>query len=165
MTGSFRDSELAGWTARADSYDRLFTPISDQAIPPILSRLGDVRGMRVLDVCCGSGRLTVSLRGWALTWKARLCSNQVAKHRPTTLKDFDKVTRRGAIRQRDIRSRRLLFRVINWTTEQRLLSLSRLRGAENISPPSGPRRRVLRIVSSAVAEHGTTRSSFRPHHH
>jgi SAM-dependent methyltransferase len=61
MTSSFRDSELAGWTARADSYDKLFTPISDQAIAPIVSTLGDVRGRRILDVCCGSGRLTAAL--------------------------------------------------------------------------------------------------------
>jgi SAM-dependent methyltransferase len=61
MTSSFRDSELAGWTARADSYDKLFTPISDQAIAPVVSTLGDVRGGRILDVCCGSGRLTAAL--------------------------------------------------------------------------------------------------------
>jgi len=58
---SFRDSELAGWTARADSYDKLFTPISVQAITPIVSALGDVRGLRILDVCCGSGHLTAAL--------------------------------------------------------------------------------------------------------
>lgn len=61
MAGSFRDSELAGWTARADSYDKLFTPISDQAIAPIVSTLGDVGGRRILDVCGGSGRLTAAL--------------------------------------------------------------------------------------------------------
>jgi ubiquinone/menaquinone biosynthesis C-methylase UbiE len=61
MTSSFRDSELAGWTARADSYDKLFTPISDQAIAPIVSKLDDVRGRRILDVCYGSGRLTAAL--------------------------------------------------------------------------------------------------------
>ncbi len=61
MAGSFRDCELAGWTARADSYDKLFTPISDQAIAPIVSTLGDVRCRRILDVCCGSGRLTAAL--------------------------------------------------------------------------------------------------------
>jgi ubiquinone/menaquinone biosynthesis C-methylase UbiE len=61
MASSFRDSELAGWTARADSYDQLFTPISDQAIAPIVATLGDIRGRRILDVCCGSGRLTAAL--------------------------------------------------------------------------------------------------------
>jgi SAM-dependent methyltransferase len=63
MTGSFRDAELSGWTARAESYDKLFTPISNQAIPPILAKLGDVRGKRILDICCGSGHLTAALVG------------------------------------------------------------------------------------------------------
>lgn len=61
MTGSFREAELSGWTTRADSYDKLFTSITDQAIPPILATLGDVRGKRILDVCCGPGHLTAAL--------------------------------------------------------------------------------------------------------
>ena len=51
----------SGWTARADSYDRVFTPISDQAIPHMLAPLGDLRGKRVLDICCGSGHMTAAL--------------------------------------------------------------------------------------------------------
>ena len=61
MSESFRDSELSGWTSRADSYDKLFTPLSNQVIPPIIAALGNVRGKRVLDVCCGSGHLTAAL--------------------------------------------------------------------------------------------------------
>lgn len=61
MSGSFRDAELSGWTARADSYDKLFTALSDQAIPSIVAMLGDVRGRRILDICCGSGHLTAAL--------------------------------------------------------------------------------------------------------
>lgn len=61
MTGSFGDAELSACTARAESYDKLFTPISNQAIPPVLAKLGDVRGKRVLDICCGSGHLTAAL--------------------------------------------------------------------------------------------------------
>jgi ubiquinone/menaquinone biosynthesis C-methylase UbiE len=61
MSGSFRDAELLGWTARADSYDKLFTPLSNQVIPSITAALGNVRGKRVLDVCCGSGHLTAAL--------------------------------------------------------------------------------------------------------
>lgn len=61
MTNSFRDSELAGWTARADSYDELFTPLSNQAISPIVAALGNLRAARILDVCCGSGHLTAAL--------------------------------------------------------------------------------------------------------
>ena len=61
MSELFRDSELSGWTSRADSYDKLFTPLSNQVIPPIIAALGNVRGKRVLDVCCGSGHLTAAL--------------------------------------------------------------------------------------------------------
>jgi len=63
MSDSFRDSEFSGWTARAESYDRLFTPISKQTIPPIIAKLGAIRGKRILDVCCGSGHLTAALAG------------------------------------------------------------------------------------------------------
>ncbi len=87
MASSFRDAELSGWTARADSYDRLFTPISDQAIPAILAALGDIRGKHILDVCCGSGRLTAALAGrgaeaegldFAPTMVARAATNHPA---------------------------------------------------------------------------------------
>ncbi len=61
MAGTFRDDELSGWTARAESYDRLFTPITNQVIPKILGMLGDVRGKRILDVCCGLGHLTAAI--------------------------------------------------------------------------------------------------------
>ncbi|MDT4739920.1 methyltransferase domain-containing protein [Bradyrhizobium sp. WYCCWR 12699] len=61
MTSSFRDAEHSGWSARADSYDRMFTPISNQAIPRMIALLGDLRGKRVLDICCGSGHLTAAL--------------------------------------------------------------------------------------------------------
>jgi SAM-dependent methyltransferase len=61
MPPTFRDAELSGWTARAENYDRMFTPISAQAIPPVVAALGEVRGRRVLDVCCGPGHLTAAL--------------------------------------------------------------------------------------------------------
>lgn len=60
MAGSFREAEYAGWTARAESYDALFTAISNQAIPYILSALGDLSGKAVLDVCCGPGHLAAA---------------------------------------------------------------------------------------------------------
>ena len=87
MTGSFREAELSGWTARADSYDKLFTPISNQAIAPVLAKLGDVRGKRVLDICCGSGHLTAALASngaeaegldFAPTMVAKACVNYPA---------------------------------------------------------------------------------------
>lgn len=57
MVQSFRDAEHAGWIARAAGYDTNFTAITDQVIDPILSRLGDLSGSRILDVCCGPGHL------------------------------------------------------------------------------------------------------------
>lgn len=60
MAGSFREAEYAGWTARAESYDALFTAVSNQAIPHILSVLGDLSGKAVLDVCCGPGHLAAA---------------------------------------------------------------------------------------------------------
>lgn len=61
MKVSFREAELAGWTARAESYDRLFAPITAQVIAPILRVLEPVAGKRVLDVCCGPGHLSAAL--------------------------------------------------------------------------------------------------------
>ena len=60
MATSFREAEYAGWTARAESYDTLFTTISNQAIPHILSVLGDLSSKAVLDVCCGPGHLAAA---------------------------------------------------------------------------------------------------------
>jgi ubiquinone/menaquinone biosynthesis C-methylase UbiE len=60
MAMSFREAEYAGWTARAESYDTLFTTISNQAIPHILAALGDLSGKAVLDVCCGPGHLAAA---------------------------------------------------------------------------------------------------------
>ena len=57
MVESFEEAEHAGWEARAAGYDQHFTAITDQVIEPILSRLGDATGTRLLDVCCGPGHL------------------------------------------------------------------------------------------------------------
>ena len=57
MASSFRDAELAGWSARSTSYDHYLSPITNQVIAPIISALGPVGGKRVLDVCCGPGHL------------------------------------------------------------------------------------------------------------
>ena len=57
MAGSFRDAELAGWSTRPASYDHHLSPITNQVIAPIVSALGLLRGRRVLDVCCGPGHL------------------------------------------------------------------------------------------------------------
>lgn len=57
MVSSFRDEELAGWSARPASYDHHLSPITNQLITPIVAALGPLRGRRVLDVCCGPGHL------------------------------------------------------------------------------------------------------------
>jgi SAM-dependent methyltransferase len=61
VVGSFREAELAGWTARAASYNRLFVPITGQVISPIVGVLGSLDGMKVLDVCCGPGHLAAAI--------------------------------------------------------------------------------------------------------
>jgi hypothetical protein len=44
MGESFREAEHAGWMVRADSYDALFSAITSQAIPHVLTALGDLAG-------------------------------------------------------------------------------------------------------------------------
>lgn len=63
MAGSFREAEHAGWMARADSYDALFSAITSQAIPHVLAALGDLAGKAVLDVCCGPGHFAAASAG------------------------------------------------------------------------------------------------------
>ena len=64
---SFRDTELAGWTARAASYDELFVPVTNQIISPMIAALGSMDGKRVLDVCCGPGHLAAAMAGKGAT--------------------------------------------------------------------------------------------------
>jgi len=61
MAVSFREAELAGWSARPAGYDRHISPITKQVIAPIAAALGPVGGKRVLDVCCGPGHLAAAL--------------------------------------------------------------------------------------------------------
>lgn len=61
MNGSFREAELAGWSTRPASYDQHLSPITNQVIAPIARALGALRGMSVLDVCCGPGHLAGAL--------------------------------------------------------------------------------------------------------
>jgi len=63
MGGSFRDAEHAGWMARGESYDALFSAITSQAIPHVLALLGDLAGKAVLDVCCGPGHFAAAAAG------------------------------------------------------------------------------------------------------
>ena len=63
MAGSFREAEHAGWMARGESYDALFSAITKQAIPHVLAALGDLAGTAVLDVCCGPGHFAAAAAG------------------------------------------------------------------------------------------------------
>jgi ubiquinone/menaquinone biosynthesis C-methylase UbiE len=67
QTKTFRETELELWTQRAGEYDQIFAAVSTQAIDDILDNLGPLRGMRHLDIACGTGHLVgaASKRGAA----------------------------------------------------------------------------------------------------
>lgn len=52
---TFKEAERAGWTQKAGVYDEHFAPVASQAVGPILDRLGDITGLTLLDICCGTG--------------------------------------------------------------------------------------------------------------
>ncbi len=54
---TFHEIEHAAWSERAAQYDAIFASVSTQAINPILDALGQLQGMRQLDVACGTGHL------------------------------------------------------------------------------------------------------------
>jgi len=54
---TFKATEQAGWTEKADAYDGYFASITAQAIQPALDQIGDLAGLRLLDLCCGTGDL------------------------------------------------------------------------------------------------------------
>ncbi len=168
MVASFKESELAGWTARADSYDELFTPISDQAVAPILSVLGDIRGMRVLDVCCGAGHLTAALAGrgaeaqgldFASTMVARASANYPgvefqkgdAESLPYDENAFHHVV--------------CCFGVMHLERpDQAIAEAHRVlrRGGKYVFTQWAKDDDLLRIVSTAVAEHGDRTIALPP---
>jgi SAM-dependent methyltransferase len=53
---TFKDLEHEGWTARAASYE-LITPVTNQAIAPILATFGELKSQRLLEIACGPGHL------------------------------------------------------------------------------------------------------------
>lgn len=55
---TFKEVEQAGWTEKAGAYDGYFASITAQAIQPALDQIGDLAGLRLLDLCCGTGDLT-----------------------------------------------------------------------------------------------------------
>jgi SAM-dependent methyltransferase len=52
---TFKQAEHAGWSERAARYDGNFARVASQAVEPVLDRLGDISGMALLDICCGTG--------------------------------------------------------------------------------------------------------------
>jgi SAM-dependent methyltransferase len=53
---TFKDLEHAGWSSRAAGYDVHFAPVTQQAIGPLIdAAAADWRGLRVLDICAGTG--------------------------------------------------------------------------------------------------------------
>lgn len=55
---TFRDLEQQGWTSKAEGYEAQFTPITKQAIAPLLDALApDLTGRDLLDVCTGTGHI------------------------------------------------------------------------------------------------------------
>lgn len=54
---SFKELEHQGWAEKARFYDDHFAGVTRQAIDPLLARLGDISGCRLIDICCGTGDL------------------------------------------------------------------------------------------------------------
>jgi ubiquinone/menaquinone biosynthesis C-methylase UbiE len=57
---TFKNLEQSAWTQKASAYDEHFATIADQAISPILDTIGDVAGLDLLDICCGTGNLSAA---------------------------------------------------------------------------------------------------------
>jgi SAM-dependent methyltransferase len=53
--GAFRSFEQAGWDRVAGSYHRVWRPLTEQFIGPLLRAAGVGPGQRVLDLACGPG--------------------------------------------------------------------------------------------------------------
>ena len=57
---TFKELEHRGWTDRAAAYDDYFALVTNQANDTVLDSFGSLHGKRFLDVCCGTGQLTVA---------------------------------------------------------------------------------------------------------
>lgn len=53
---AFKSAEKHGWDARAGVYDGFTGQITTRAIPTLLAMAETAPGMRMLDLCCGTGR-------------------------------------------------------------------------------------------------------------
>jgi ubiquinone/menaquinone biosynthesis C-methylase UbiE len=54
---TFRELEHSGWIKQAASYD-FITPVTDQAIDPLLASFGELNGQHLLEVASGPGHLS-----------------------------------------------------------------------------------------------------------
>lgn len=54
---SFSDYEREGFDRKASMYDEFVLPATEQGIAPVLDALGDLAGLALLDVACGTGHL------------------------------------------------------------------------------------------------------------
>jgi ubiquinone/menaquinone biosynthesis C-methylase UbiE len=52
---AFEQYEVAGWEHVAAVYERVWSPITSQAVDPLLDAAGVESGLRVVDVGCGAG--------------------------------------------------------------------------------------------------------------
>jgi len=52
----FRIAEREGWNVRAGAYDEATGKVTTAAIPTLLALAGAAPGLRILDLCCGTGR-------------------------------------------------------------------------------------------------------------
>ena len=55
--GAFKAHEKRSWEEAADNYEKAFGRTTAQAIDPLLDAVSAGSGVRLLDVCCGIGKL------------------------------------------------------------------------------------------------------------
>src|SRR5947208_17036882 len=60
---AFTTFEHAGWQRVADKYDSVWSSLTRQFIPHLISGARVSRGMLVLDVACGRGYVSAAARG------------------------------------------------------------------------------------------------------
>ena len=54
---TFADYEKDGWQRNAAAYDEVVIPATSQSIAPLLDSVGDLQGLRVLELASGTGHL------------------------------------------------------------------------------------------------------------
>ena len=54
---TFAQYEQEGWQRNAADYDEIDIPATSQAIAPLLDSVGDLHGLRVLELASGTGHL------------------------------------------------------------------------------------------------------------